>query len=79
MGTDGHWTAIPSKCNGGTNSDNFCWITEGFCTEETMLEEEIINIDFLLSIKNPLMPRDDVSGVSKTLLQNRYKLLHELS
>jgi len=48
MGTDGHRTGIPSRCNGGTTSNNFCWVIESFCTEETMLEVEIINIDFLV-------------------------------
>lgn len=68
MGTNGHWTAISLKCNGSTTSDNFSWIIEGFGTEETISEEEIINIDFLVSIKNPLMLRGNVSAVSKTLL-----------
>lgn len=79
VGTNGRWTAISAKCNGSTTSDNFCWIIKGFCTVEATSEEEIINIDFLVSIKDPLMLRGNVSAVSKTLLQNRYKLLHELS
>lgn len=77
MENNGYLTVIPSKC-----IDNFYWIT-GFCTEETMLKEEIIYLDFLVSVlinpQNSLMPRDNVSEVSKSLLQNRYKLLHKLS